>query len=325
MKRDAEFEKHQNTALEVVEGGPDRKIMRCLLPLLSDNGVPRAADSASFLVGDRLSINISVSAGCVGRCSEVCPSGLPKTLQPPMFSAEDMVNQVDEHLRLRKGKLDGVQMIDVGTFADGEPASNGDEVLSAAEQILSRRLPYIHHIGISTIGFQHEKFLPKFLALAQSFDPGRVRLHYSFYGPGAVHERFVPKPSPPAEEVLPSLACIGRESGFPVTMNIPMIADQTDTVVNMAETVNALHPSRDAFRVKLSTFHPGEDDILEPTSPEKVQQCVAYLQESGLGVKVFTADKQDDGQEVEAGCGRCNVKTRQNLVKLQLPLNDEPS
>ncbi len=300
----------------ITDGGPARRIMKCVTPVANGrDGKFRAADSASFLTSNRLSINISVSSGCVGKCALVCPSGLPNTFQGPMFNADEMVRQVDAHLRLRGDRCNG-RMIDVGTFADGDAGSNEDAVLEAAQVVLLRD-DRIDHIGVSTIGVRANTFFPKFIKTAQRFKPGRCRFHYSYYGPDA-HDGLIPPPAPPIDAVFEDLAGVGRQSGFPVTLNIPMIAGYTDTDGNMQRTAEQVSKYSNAFRVKLSTFNTdgsdGGSNALQPSSLESIVACAQYLRAQGLLVKIFFADIQDDGTHVEAGCGRLNIKTRHTTL-----------
>ncbi len=294
----------------IVEGAPDRRIMKCLVRLSdAPDGGSRHADSASFLNGERLSISFSVSNGCVGRCERVCPSGLPDTLQKPLFTSEEIVRQIDEHVRLRRS-APNIRVIDAGGFADGDAGSNL-QALAAARVLLDREEPPMDHLGLSTIGVNHKRFLPAFEELAARYAPGRLRLHYSYYGP-LVHDAFIPRPAPPIDEVFPALERIGV-MGFPVTLNVPMIDGQTDSDGNMRSIVRHLRDRAAAFRVKLSSFNAGHSvggESLRPASVERMRFCEDFLRQNGLRTKLFLADTQDDGTMANAGCGRNVLATR---------------
>jgi 23S rRNA (adenine2503-C2)-methyltransferase len=238
----------------------------------------------------RNTICVSTQSGCRMGCSfcETAKSGFRGSL-----TAGEIVNQIISIPEARK-------ITHVVFMGMGEPMDNLENVLKACSIITAEWGLSISHrnVTVSTVGVAP--------AVDQFLRRSDCNLVLSLFSPFTEERRI----HVPAEKVYPASEIIGMMKKYPLrkkrrlSLAYVMIRELNDTARHLEELKSMLGST--SLRINLVPYHTIPNDLLTPSTAERMQFFKHNLVTSGISASI----RKSRGADISAACGLLAAKKK---------------
>jgi 23S rRNA (adenine2503-C2)-methyltransferase len=238
----------------------------------------------------RVTACVSAQTGCKLNCS-FCATGLLSMGRD--LSAGEIFDQVFEIKRMAEAEEKNLS--NIVYMGMGEPLLNYDAVMKSIEYVISK--PGLamspSRITLSTAGI-----VSGIRRLAD--DGAKFHLAISLHSANnKIRSSLMPiNKKYPLEELSEAIQYFHEKTGERITFEYLMLKDVNDTLTDAEEL--AVYCRSFPVKINIIEFNPVKELPYEPSTTERVDQFVKFLESRNMVVNV----RQSRGHEIDAACGQ---------------------